>query len=185
MCERVETSVAADEQTSLGFSAAQSLAVAGGEQTAELEWYEGGESTLTLELLIAGAPRLVETSYPEGFAEGDDEDLQCDQAYLEFEVALAVSTEDGQLDELVDANFPWRISTLEEVGAPIHFAGQVSVPQLVGTYVGESDALDFGVYLGGDQPSGFVVGFVDGGDGLGIELNVARFNEAGWPQTEG
>lgn len=176
-CDKNETPLAVDDDE-LGFSAADVLARFGGVQVVMLEYYEGDTVELTLELTAAGEAQRVSTSVPAG---ADPEDLEgpCDEVYMRLPVELRFTTADGKFDERLPAT--WVLTELTEYESVIL---DVDLGDLQGTYTSEADELSFNITLGGDQPTGVVVGVIDVENDLGTEFNVARFNTSTWPQME-
>jgi len=108
-CEDTPTVITLEEVSELGFSGAETLALAEGAFDGLLSWHgddyadPSEVSTSPVHVSVAyaeGEVRLVASQavYPEGDAPTMDLGLICED-YLEVDVSLVVTTEDGGLDE--------------------------------------------------------------------------------------
>ncbi|MEZ4453251.1 MAG: hypothetical protein R3B09_27560 [Nannocystaceae bacterium] len=178
VCEESAVALASADAEALGFSVDDVLTRFGGPREETLEWYEGESVGLTLDLKALGAAELVTSSYPEGVEPGDEPDLSCGATWMRLRVGLDFKTSDGALDEVLEQT--WELTALEDFASVI-----VDLPlaEVAGTYASEAQFLSFNVTLGESESWGSVVGVIPSDDGLGVEFNVARFNQSTWPQT--
>mgnify|MGYP000337762718 CR=1 FL=1 len=176
-CDSTEQPVAPDD-TSVGFSADEVLARFGGARQATLEYYAGGTTELTLELVRVGEPVHVTTSVPAG-VDPDDVLGPCGESTLRIPLELRFTSADGLFAERIPAT--WALQGLSDAEQVNEY---VAVADLEGGLQVEADELSFVIYLRAAEQSGFVIGVVDDPDGPGSEFNLARFNESTWPQME-
>lgn len=109
-CADTPTAITLEELSALGFSGADLLTLAEGEHVGTLTWYPGGDTEPADErdtpLLLTvrydgGGVRHVasEAVYPEGDEGAADIAIVCEDR-IEVDVTLAISTDDGGLDEV-------------------------------------------------------------------------------------
>jgi len=153
-CEEVETTITAEEDTPLGFSAQDVLDFAAGSRAATFT-YEGGATTdLTLDVgYDAGALRFVDAEPPEDLE--IEIGLECPDR-VEIEVTIGLSTADGGFDE----SLPNVLRAFEATTASFSFADELG--NFSGTHDFEAD-LDAAGVDDYDRAAVYVDGALEGG----------------------
>jgi hypothetical protein len=130
-CENTPTVVTLEETTELGFSGADLMALAEGGFDETLTWIEDG-STTPVHVSVGyaeGEVRYVssEAVYPDSDEPTIDIGIEC-QDYLEVDVSLVITTEDGALDESLE------LALRSDEGTRVSGSLELDHTQLDGSY---------------------------------------------------
>lgn len=184
-CQEEEEPIGLDDASPLGFSAAEVIAAVSGERTAQLTWAKGGSTTATLSVGAPVAARFVESTVATGTPPNGQEPaiaVVCSD-YLEIDVPLSFSTEDGAFAETFSLTLR---ATQADTAAFYH---SIDLSALEGSYqVTEVDPAEFNklwVYLSGTISGSAVSGEITGmaesfpsGSGPDATVSATRFDVA-------
>lgn len=184
-CDPVEsTTLGLDDDSPLGFSGADVLAVAGGEHTSTLRWAIGGTTALTVDVVHDGTVKFVEYEWVDDSGQ-DIAALDCGDQ-LELGVTVSFATADGAFDE----SFVTRLDAV--AGDAASLFEELDLDDLTGTYevTTETDTSDYDdvtawltVDFAAAGWSGTVEGQGSGTDGSGPDgtAYAEGFDIAEWP----
>ncbi len=128
-CDETATELAVDEVSALGFAADELLANIAGPRNEILEWTDGAQTGILVEMVNNGAVHYVD-SEPKA-SEGGMEDAAaalCEDR-IEVDAQVIVSTDDGLLDETLDVTL-----TADEATSADFYLSDLTPDDLNGTY---------------------------------------------------
>jgi hypothetical protein len=168
-CEDTPTVVALEELTELGLSGADLLLLAEGEHAEVLTWAETGTTT-PVAVTVAfteGEVRFVDSEavYPEGDEPTTAIGVECED-YVEVDVSLAITTEDGALDEA------YELALRSYDGATVSASVSFDHAEMIGSYEltlmdpSEYDSVEHGLDVAFDEAgsSGELIVMAEGCD---------------------
>jgi hypothetical protein len=187
-CEETPTALALEEQTALGFSAGELLAMAEGLTETELLWAVDGTSALSIEVSHQGGEARYITSvavYPDDGGATPAIGVVCEDR-VEIDVSVTFQTDEGTFNEAWDGTLRSSSGEADLTASLYH---ELDLDAMGGSFAvdgwapeGYADSAVAWIDASFDadgNPSGEVAGYVSGEDG---EVAWAEtFEVATWP----